>query len=111
MNDAVEHIADLRASQKFLEWKPSRFAPAKDGPLRPDDLNPALAEEKHYTPDELGELWAVSPQTIRNLFFDEPGVLRLPSRRTGKKARSYVSMKIPESVAERVHKKYSSVAA
>jgi len=99
-NAAVQTLAK---SEKFHDWR------KPVGPLRPQDH--ALSEEKHYTPDELGSLWGVSPQTIRNLFEQEPGVLRLPSQRPGKKARRYVSIKIPESVAERVHKKYSSVAA
>lgn len=100
---ARQTVPELLGSEKFRNWG------KHVGPLRPQD--PALSEEKHYSPDELGALWGVSPQTIRNLFETEPGVLRIPSQRPGKKARRYVSIKIPESVAERVHKKYSSVAA
>jgi hypothetical protein len=46
-------------------------------------LRSALAGQRHYTPGELGELWGLSPQTIRELFAEEPGVIRVgePSRR------------------------------
>jgi hypothetical protein len=64
---------------------------------------PAL--ERHYTPQELGELWGFDQTTIRRLFVDEPGVLKIgkQARRDGK--RSYVSVRIPASVAQRVHER------
>ena len=60
------------------------------------------ALEKHFTPKELGKLWALSEDTVRNLFRDTPGVLRVagPPRRF---KRGYVSIRIPESVAMRRH--------
>lgn len=66
----------------------------------------ALAHEPHYTPLELASIWQVSPQMIRKVFADEPGVLLIgePSRRVGRKLkRSYMTMRIPHAVAERVH--------
>jgi hypothetical protein len=101
---AIDHVETLRASEKFRNWRVQ--------PVSVDDLmKNEAADERHFSPDELGTLWGVAPQTIRNLFESEPGVLRIPSQRPGKKARKYVSIKIPESVAERVHKKYSAVPA
>jgi len=44
------------------------------------------------------------------MFADEPGVLRIgePSRRVGRKlTRRYYSLRIPHSVAERVHTQLS----
>jgi hypothetical protein len=38
-----------------------------------------LMAEKHYAPDELAELWGVSTETIRSIFRDEPGVLKIGS--------------------------------
>ena len=60
------------------------------------------ALEKHYTPIELGKLWGFSPDTIRTIFKNTPGVLRVeaPPRRF---KRGYVSVRIPESVAMRRH--------
>ncbi len=59
--------------------------------------------ERHFTPKELALLWALDETTIRRLFYDEPGVLKIgkTNRRDGK--RDYVSLRIPESVAQRVH--------
>lgn len=64
------------------------------------------ATEKHWSPIELAALWGISPQTIRELFADEPGVILIgkPSRREGRTLkRSYYTMCIPESVVVRVH--------
>jgi hypothetical protein len=60
------------------------------------------ALEKHFTPQELGRLWGFSPDTIRKIFENTPGVLRVqgPPRRF---KRQYVSMRIPESVAQKRH--------
>ena len=60
------------------------------------------ALEKHYTPKELGKLWSLSEDAIGNLFRDTPGVLRIaaPPRRF---KRTYVSVRIPETVAVRRH--------
>jgi hypothetical protein len=48
--------------------------------------------------------------TIRELFIDEPGVIMIgqPSRREGRTLkRSYYTLRIPESVAVRVHARLS----
>jgi len=62
--------------------------------------------EHHFQPADLAKLWGLSPTKIRRMFEDEPGVLRIgqPSRRVGRiLKRSYHSLRIPESVAQRVH--------
>ena len=46
-------------------------------------------------------------ETIRLTFREEPGVLRLRQPTRGK--RSYVLLRIPHSVAERVHRRLSAV--
>ena len=58
---------------------------------------------RHFTAAELGELWQLDESTIRRLFQDEPGVLRIgkSNRRDGK--RDYVTLRIPEGVARRVY--------
>lgn len=56
--------------------------------------------ERHYRVAELAELWGFSPCTIRRIFSNEEGVLKLEGTGTGRK---YVSLSIPESVALRVH--------
>jgi len=57
-------------------------------------------DEKHYEPAELAKAWGVSAETIRNVFRNEPGVLRI-AHPNGKK-RKYVLMRVSGSVAERV---------
>lgn len=68
----------------------------------------SLSTEQHFTPSELAVFWALSPTKIRRMFENEPGVLRIgePSRRVGRRLkRTYHSMRIPQSVADRVHKR------
>ncbi len=67
----------------------------------------AGAFERHYTAKELAELWSLDASSVRRLFQDEPGVLKIgkANRRDGR--RDYVSLRIPESVACRVHQERS----
>jgi hypothetical protein len=67
-----------------------------------------IITERHYTPSELAKSWGLSSEKVRQLFRNEPGVLRLTSTEdTG--ARSYVSLRIPESVAVRVHARLTAL--
>jgi hypothetical protein len=64
--------------------------------------------EAHYTVQEIAEQWRVHPDTVRNIFFEEPGVLkigqasRLMGGRQKKLKRHYFILRIPESVLARV---------
>jgi hypothetical protein len=60
--------------------------------------------EPHFTPQDLAEIWKLDETTIRRIFQDEAGVLKLgkANRRDGK--RDYITLRIPESVAERVYR-------
>jgi len=58
--------------------------------------------ERHYTPKELAALWRLDETTIRRIFQDEPDVLRL-GRAGRRDKRDYVTLRIPQSVALRVH--------
>jgi hypothetical protein len=62
-------------------------------------LNTAL--EQHYTPVQIAARWGCSDDCIRDLFIDEPGVLKITRPETLHKRR-YVSLRIPESVVVRV---------
>ncbi len=57
--------------------------------------------EQHYTPAQIAARWALSVDTIRSIFSDEPGVLRI-DRPEQMHKRKYCSMRIPESVVLRV---------
>ncbi len=63
------------------------------------------ALEPHFTLAELAAKWHLARSTIRDWFLDEPGVLLVTrtGRRNGK--RTLTNMRIPQSVAERVHRK------
>ncbi len=62
------------------------------------------AAEKHYTVSELSRLWVFSESTIRRLFTKEPGVIKICHQPT-RWRRGYTSMRIPERIAERVHRR------
>lgn len=65
----------------------------------------SIMAERHYAPEELGGLWNLSSDTVRRLFDREPGVLVIERTRNGR--RRYRTLRIPESVAERVHRRLS----
>ena len=87
-----------------LEDRQPRMRERHSPPAPPET---ASAFETHYTPRQVAELWGVDESTIRRLFADEPGVLRVgkAGRRDGK--RSYVTLPVPASVALRVHSERS----
>ena len=64
--------------------------------------------ERHFSTRTLAELWGVDESTIRRLFQDEPGVVKIgkSGRRDGK--RDYVTLRIPESVTGRVYQRITS---
>ncbi len=74
-------------------------------PPEPIPVPNSPAMEKHFTPEELGELWGLSADTIRRLFEEEPEVLKI--ERSKRKSRRYRTLRIPASIAERVHRRES----
>ena len=65
-----------------------------------------IVDERHYAPADLAKVWGVDVETIRNLFRSEPGVLKIGEKAPRHK-RSYLTLRIPESVAVRVHERLS----
>jgi hypothetical protein len=63
--------------------------------------------EKHFTPEALGESWGLSADTVRRVFEKEPGVLVI-TRERARSTRRYRTLRIPESVAVRVHRRLSN---
>jgi transcriptional regulator GlxA family with amidase domain len=59
--------------------------------------------ERHFSVEELAELWKMSEDFVRRLFLREPGVIVFHNARPGK--RVYRTLRIPESVVVRVHKR------
>lgn len=68
-----------------------------------------LALERHYTVAELSKLWFFSENTIRRLFTREPGVVKIARPHTRLK-RGYTSMRIPERIAQRVHRRLQGLS-
>src|SRR5437868_10839006 len=64
----------------------------------------SVAFERHYCVSEVAELWGLSERTIRRIFGNEPGVFKWESTETRFK-RGYTTLRIPESVVQRVHRK------
>jgi hypothetical protein len=63
-----------------------------------------LANEKHYSVIEIAKLWALSEKTVRRIFEREPGVIRW-SREEKLHTRGYRTLRVPETVLHRVHRK------
>lgn len=111
-------IEELLRSKSFLEWSPTgkvkpykeKFGLAKPFIYKGKTYTNLIVDEKHYSPADLAKVWGVSVDLIRDTFRDEPGVLKFdrPSTRT---KRGYNTMRIPESVALRVHTRLSAVAS
>jgi hypothetical protein len=65
--------------------------------------------ERHWTVAQVAEIWNLSKDAVRRMFQNEPGVLVLGNRLSGHKRR-YTTLRIPQSVLERVHQRCSIVS-
>ena len=63
--------------------------------------------ERHFSVDELAKCWGMSDDFVRRLFEHEPGVIVFFKHRPGK--RTYRVIRVPQSVAERVHHRMQKV--
>jgi hypothetical protein len=63
-----------------------------------------FANEKHYSVNEIAKLWALSEKTVRRIFEREPGVIQWSREETLHK-RGYRTLRVPETVLHRVHRK------
>ena len=68
------------------------------------EASPAISE-RHYTVREVAESWNMSENLVRRLFEKEPGVVIFKKDRPHK--RTYKTIRIPESVLLRVHRRNS----
>ena len=91
----MRHCSILADRQRAMR---ERHAPAEVC-----EVPGVVAFERHFTPKELAAVWALDETTIRRIFIGQPGVLKIgkSERRDGK--RDYLSLRIPQSVAQRVH--------
>jgi hypothetical protein len=72
-----------------------------------EDAGRGAFEERHYAPAELAARWSLSLDTVRRMFEREPGVLifQNPEKVSERRRRT---LRIPESVAERVYRRLST---
>jgi hypothetical protein len=70
----------------------------------PVPANPAF--EKHYTPKEIAKTWGFGVDLVRRIFESEPGVIRVGHGEQLHRRR-YTSIRVPESVMRRVHRRLS----
>jgi hypothetical protein len=83
--------------------------PAQDSGVGTDagDTTPR-ALMPHFTVKQIAELWRLSDDAVRNIFAGEEGVLAIGGeRKPGTKRKSYVTLRIPLDVVERVHRRRS----
>jgi hypothetical protein len=96
-------IVLARRSPKFRTW----YSAASVHIFTKDySSNTGPESERHFTLSELAATWGLSVETIRRLFADEPGVLKMPTASTGR--RRYHTLRIPSIVAARLHKRLSA---
>ncbi len=78
-------------------------------PLSPEIISERAvsdkAMERHYSVEEIGDLWGLSPRTVRQMFENEPGIIVFGNMGSLKKRR-YITLRIPESVLVCVHRRF-----
>ena len=99
--NAMKRPADLVAAQEKMRSKhegrttttaPQPFLPPTDS-----------AVEQHFTPAQVAQQWGVSTRTVRRLFANTPGVLKLGTK--GK----HVSLRIPGRLLKAHYTKLSAL--
>lgn len=63
------------------------------------------AVERHYTVQEIGAMWNLTASSISRIFRDEPGVPRIGTPQTRRGRRGHVTLRVPESVLQRVYRR------
>jgi len=85
-------------------WMRERHSPVGPAVASSDGM-PSFAQ-RHYTASEVALMWGISLDTARRIFESEPGVLVINGEGTG---RRYRTLRIPESVLQRVHHRLSNL--
>lgn len=73
----------------------------------PSQIETSVHIERHYAVTEIAEMWNLSADKVRELFEHEPGVLVIGEKGSRHKRR-YVTLRIPQTVLERLHTRLSS---
>lgn len=84
---------------------------ASDTQARRPPASATGSREQHYTVKQVAEDWGVSENTVRSLFSEEEGVLKITSPRaslTKSVRKAHTSLRISGSARERVYSRLSS---
>jgi len=65
--------------------------------------------ERHYSVAEVACLWNLSKDFVRRIFDKEPGVLVFEDIRPSRSKRRYRTLRVPQQVLDRVHRRISQV--
>jgi len=64
---------------------------------------------RHYAVAEIAGMWNLSDDAVRKISEKEPGVLAIGDSRPTVRKRRYTTLRIPEDVLARVHRRLSKV--
>ena len=67
-----------------------------------------IAQERHLDVAEIADIWSLSEDKVRRMFENEPGVMVIQGEGRRHRSRRYRTLRIPESVMTRVHRRLSS---
>ena len=94
--------------QRWMRERNSAPAAASALPASPSSLAAASYGERHFSVAEVSLMWNLSLDATRRIFQDEAGVLVL-GYQGSKHKRRYTTLRIPESVLQRVHRRMTNV--
>lgn len=94
----------LRIEQEKMRQRKQRgSSPEPVESVAPNAHQP-IEQEQHFNTAQIAKLWGISPWTVRRLFSNKPGVLKI-SLGEKKKARTLL---IPARVLRAVHEQMST---
>lgn len=94
----------IKQRQAWMRDRQQAASPAAVPGVSPGDF-----AERHYSVAEISQMWQLSPDSVRRLFEREPGVLALGSDHSTGYKRRYTTLRVPESVLARVHRRLCAV--
>lgn len=101
---------NLQAEQEKMKARNQRQGPrCHTFPQLSIENDEGIEHDQHYSIPEIAQKWGFGVDKTRELFKDEPGILRVgnPERRY---CRAYHSIRVPERVMRRVHARLRSKA-
>ena len=103
----TDAIADIR-HQVRLAAKPANGGSRTDSRARVNGARTTAnttTSAEFYSVADVAAMWKLSPDTIRRLFADEPGVITLGDGRASRGKRKRTTLRIPKEILERVKRK------